>query len=353
MNAAGERHAVLIECTGGPILTGDYSGFPETLRNRQTRQPHPNVAFKNTAPDSDRKMTRWFRFFRWPNLLIIGVTMAMMRYLVVAPQLAEAGRFALGTFSFICLVTATILIAAAGYVANDIRDQGMDAVNRPDRLFVGRHLAEAAAWRLYLTLDALAILVFAALVVSAGFEGWMLVIPLSMGLLLVYGFRLKCTPVIGNLTVALLSAIVPFVVLASEVQALVIPAGAKAIQLGGAYSLFAFAASMFREGVKDLEDADGDSLCGCRTLAVRDPALARVGAFLAMAALAAGVFLFLRERDVSVMTWIVGVSFVLIPAGSAALLLILARDTADFSRLSTLSKIVMLGGLALLPLLVA
>ncbi len=298
-------------------------------------------------------MVRWFKFFRWPNLLIVAATMLMVRFLVVAPHLAEPGIFGIGNLAFGCLVAATVLVAAGGYIVNDIVDQEIDAANKPERVVVGRLLPESAAWKLYAGINGLALLCMAGLVGFAEFAAWMIVIPLAGGLLFGYAVRLKCSPIIGNLTVATLSAVVPLVVLASESESLMIPAGSRAMQLGSAYALFAFAASMFREAVKDLEDTAGDSRAGCRTLAVRNPALARLVGFVAMGGLALGVFLFLDSRQVGLVTWTVGVAFVLLPAVAANLLLILARSRQDFGRLSLVEKVIMLGGLTLLPVIPA
>ena len=105
-------------------------------------------------------------------------------------------------------------------------------------------------------------------------EWWaLLLLPIAMLLLLSYSLYLKCTPLLGNVVVALLCAGVPGLLLYAEpviIKTLPYATGSQALV---AYTVFAFAGTLTRELVKDLEDRRGDELAGCGTLAVRWPQL--------------------------------------------------------------------------------
>ena len=59
---------------------------------------------------------------------------------------------ALNTFQFALLVIATLSIAAAGNVINDIHDVKADAINKPTKVIVGENISEKNAYRFFLPL---------------------------------------------------------------------------------------------------------------------------------------------------------------------------------------------------------
>ena len=60
---------------------------------------------------------------------------------------------ALDTLHFIVLVTATVCIAAAGNIINDIYDIVTDNINKPNRVIIGKHISEQTAYYLFFTLN--------------------------------------------------------------------------------------------------------------------------------------------------------------------------------------------------------
>ena len=71
---------------------------------------------------------------------------------------------ALNTFQFALLVIATLSIAAAGNVINDIHDVKADAINKPTKVIVGENISEKNAYRFFFTLNILG--VFSGFLVS-------------------------------------------------------------------------------------------------------------------------------------------------------------------------------------------
>jgi 4-hydroxybenzoate polyprenyltransferase len=298
-------------------------------------------------------MLDWFRFLRWPNLLIIAITMILVRYAVIEPALAVPGNFAVSLLAFVGLVLSTVLMAAAGNVANDVADQEIDALNRPDRVFVGRIVTASGAGLVGLGLTIGAAVVLIPSVRQIGFEPWLLLYPLAALLLLGYAYGLECVPIVGNAVVSFLASVVPLLVLFAERPAL----DTAFLQATGAilwaYASFAFLASMFRELVKDLQDAPGDGACGCNTLAVRSAPAARGLALFVLGLLVLGLLAFLVGLGAGPVAWAVGVGLVGAPVIAAGIFLDRARQPADYARVGLFGKLIMLGGLVLLPFLVA
>lgn len=307
---------------------------------------------------------RWARFLRWPNLLIIGTTMLLIRVYVVTPHLAIPDVFGVSGLAFWGMILSTVLIAAAGYVANDLADQEMDEINRPGQVFVGVHFSPSAANELAASLMVVAALSLVPLLWTAGFEWWQLIFPAAGGLLLAYAFGLKCRPVLGNLAVSVLSAAIPLLVFYADQPAIATDALPRVGALIWAYATFAFLASVFREVIKDLEDVEGDQVFGCRTLAVVRPRAAFRLALGGLFGLLIGLPVFLLWWDAGGIPWLIAVAGVGLPAGLAlnqlrALAGLGASQPSPelvpaksvLRRVSLLAKLMMLGGLVLLPFL--
>jgi len=101
----------------------------------------------------------------------------------------------------ILLFSAVVLITAAGNVINDFFDTKIDAINRPDRPIPSGAVSQAAALGFAVTL-------FLAGIIVSFFTN-----PLCIGIavinsfiLIAYAGVLKRTPLLGNITVAYLSA---------------------------------------------------------------------------------------------------------------------------------------------------
>ncbi|MFZ0488768.1 MAG: prenyltransferase, partial [Salegentibacter sp.] len=71
-------------------------------------------------------MPAFLKLIRFGNLLFIVLTQYLIRYFLFIP--AGAG-LSLSDFSYFLLVFATICIAAAGYVINDVYDVEADKIN--------------------------------------------------------------------------------------------------------------------------------------------------------------------------------------------------------------------------------
>jgi len=183
---------------------------------------------------------------RFPNLVLMALCLLLVRTCLLQAPLLEA-RFGL-------LLLAALCIAAAGYIINDYYDVKIDAINRPDRLVVGRVVNRRQAMMAHLLLSGEGVVVAGALSPLLG------LIYLGSALLLWgYSARFKRLPLVGNLTIALLTAAL---VLLPELQ---LRTGHSSVWT---YALAAFLLTVVREIIKDVEDMRGDAQHDCRTLPI-------------------------------------------------------------------------------------
>ncbi len=233
---------------------------------------------------------------------------------------------------FLLLIFSTLCIAAAGYIINDYYDVKIDAINKPKRIVVGKFVNRRQAMLAHLFLSGLGVLIGFALGWSIGF------IHLGATLLLWgYSARLKQTFLIGNITIALLSATMVLVVAVFD------KVDNKAVW---AYAAFVFLISIVREIIKDMEDVKGDATFDCRTLPI---VMGIAGAkwflyffILAFAiTLLAGVIY--RVHEVYFTAYIL--LLVILPMGLLTYRIYQADRKKDFTRLSRLVKWIMLAGM--------
>ncbi len=204
----------------------------------------------------------WLMLIRWKNLAIVALTQSLVWYCLSTKDV----RLSVGIFLLLCV--STLLITAAGYIINDIYDTDIDAINKPDRLFIGAAIPKRHALWVYWGCNTAGLL----LAILAGYcYGGIELALVQLGcilLLWLYSAYLKRTLLIGNLAVAALSSVVVIIIMLYQPVTIAPMAVAPSI-MGFCYALFAFMATWLRELVKDMEDARGDAACGSSTLPVK------------------------------------------------------------------------------------
>lgn len=218
-----------------------------------------------------------FKLIRWKNLLIIAATQSLLRYAVIHPMLSEAGiESYFSDFRFFILVVSTMLVAAGGYVINDLFDQETDRSNKHGNVVIGKHISTLSAWKIYFIVNAIALVgtIYTGYVTGRLLTGLLLYFSCLSGLYL-YSMRMKSSVLVGNLMISGFSALVMLIVWLAEFLALkqfVVVHGNRQIELISlivlGYSVFAFLVSMQREIVKDAEDMSGDKAAGLTTFCV-------------------------------------------------------------------------------------
>ncbi len=274
-------------------------------------------------PSYTRIVAAFFRLVRLSNLLLLAVSLLAAYWLLV-------GNCALSPFAVVGWVMAVVCTAAGGYVINDCADLTIDCINKPQRpLPAGKFSVHQAI--------VIAIALFISGLLFSLMNQRLLWLTMGSALALIaYARKLKCTPVIGNLTVALLSAASFFSLrlLCNEVN-------------NALYELMVFAGltHFLREQVKCLEDAEGDRLANCRTLPVvlGVPAAKRVASATALLIIAAcGAMAAMKEGGLIMFAWLFLSALFCIFAWQ----LQSAKAVNHFAALATRLKLLMIVGMA-------
>ena len=170
------------------------------------------------------------------------------------------------------LVLSTILIAAAGYVINDIFDQGTDSENKPDKVIVGNGISEAAAYNIYVALNIVGVGIgfyLSNVIQRPGFAAIYIVIAATLYL---YATSLKQMAIVGNIVVASLLSFSVIIVGIFDLFPATYEGNQREMgtlfSILTDYALFAFFINLMREIVKDLEDVNGDYNNGMNTLPI-------------------------------------------------------------------------------------
>ncbi|NDP20339.1 MAG: UbiA family prenyltransferase [Paludibacter sp.] len=221
-------------------------------------------------------MSAYLRLVRFQNLIFIAFIQIVMDQVVIAPILQTYGFDS--TFGMLgLLISATILIAAAGYVLNDYFDVKIDTINRPDKQVVGKYITKRSAMLIHQILTGLGVflgLLLAYFARSFTIAFIFIVVP---GLLWFYSASYKRQFLIGNLVVAFITAITVLTVGITELAFLQKEYGKLIFETPipsnfygwmGGFALFAFICTLIREIIKDIEDENGDKEMECRTLPI-------------------------------------------------------------------------------------
>lgn len=214
------------------------------------------------------------------NLLLSAVLLSRPANCFLAAFAVWVGSYTSGiggiTPQVLWACFAAMAMTAAGNVSNDIADTEVDRLAKPNRPLASGIIGTGQAWILFGVLFLGGTL--------AGFAAGILqgiLAALAGALLLLYNFRLKSVPVLGNLLVAVLAGF-PFIyggLLSSFWKWALIP------------FFFAFLVHWGREIIKSLEDRAGDMMLGIRTIAA-------VASESALRRLASGIFVFVLAASV-------------------------------------------------------
>lgn len=313
------------------------------------------------------KMIRYLRsilaLVRFPNLVIIAATQYAMRYLIMEPLLPNSGfELQFGDVQFFLLVLATVFIAGAGYIINDYFDTRTDMINKPARVVVGVEVGRRQAMIYHAMLNIIGVGIGIYLGFYIDLPALSIVFLLATGLLWFYSTSYKRQFLVGNLSVAFLTGLVPLMVVLFEIPLLNRAYGEEMLlhhvsfnyifAWVGGFSFFAFLTTLIRELIKDAEDFEGDSAFGMKTvpivLGARWTKTLMVGLILVTLSLL--IFLLLKYILFSVepadfFSLAYFIVLLIVPFVLLSIRIILAKEKRDYHRASTLIKLIMLFGI--------
>ncbi|PTM11059.1 MAG: prenyltransferase [Bacteroidetes bacterium] len=215
-------------------------------------------------------MINFLNLIRWKNLLLIALVQILIKYALLEPF--EVVRFTLNDFGFGLLALATLCIAAAGNVINDIYDVETDLVNKPDKVVIGDKISEKTAFSIYIVLTAIGVGVGFYLSNLVGRSGFSAIFVIISALLYIYATYLKQTTLVGNIVISFLVAMCLLIVGLFELLPVITEQNRETqltfFKIIFDYAVFAFIINALREMVKDIEDINGDYKAEMKTLPI-------------------------------------------------------------------------------------
>ncbi len=300
------------------------------------------------------KAKRFLSLIRWPNLVIILLSMVIIRWFLILPGLGVPQGMSLAEFCI--LVLSVLSITVGGYIINDYFDMDADRINKSGKNFVGTSISVVLATNLFYLFEAIGIVGGLYLSWKVDEINYALIFLFTAGILWFYSERYQCQPLLGNLVVAFLSALsfglvwlFDFFALKNNAELFSTAQSNFAFvnKLVLIYMGFAFLSTLFREMIKDIEDYEGDRRMGCRTLAVvAGPAKAKVYSLIAGITMLLFVvwiqYFFYTSGLLLVSGFLATISIMLI---YILFQLVKSVEKINFSRLSILLKLLMLLGI--------
>lgn len=295
----------------------------------------------------------FLRLIRWPNLVFIALTQILFFYCILPFVYKGMDAVSLEENYFYLVVTASIVIAAAGYIINDYFDLNIDLVNKPQKLIIETHINRRWAIIFHLGLSFIGFLISC----YVGYRLKNIYIPffnlLAIAALWFYSTTFKKKLLIGNVVISVLTAWVILVLTvavyklnrSNEADTFIIP---RLLKVSFLYAGFAFIISLIREVVKDMEDINGDLKYGCQTMPIIwgipvSKVFSGVWIFVLISGVAALQFYLLQLG-----WWLSAVYCILLiifPLLWILRELYTAQIAGDFRRLSTAIKLVMFTGI--------
>jgi len=208
------------------------------------------------------------RTFRPLNLFIIALIFFLVRYCIIMPafitEYHNTGVFPshMTKMEFSLLLFATLMIAAGGYVINDVFDVQIDAVNKPGKNAIGKSFSVETARLTSFILFTIGSIMGIVLSFRIDVSAMGLLLPFSAVSLFMYSSHFKRRALAGNIIIAVLSALSVLIIALFE------PRFYPNIQFVLVYAVFAFFISLIREIIKDAEDMEGDLIAQCRTFPI-------------------------------------------------------------------------------------
>jgi len=305
-----------------------------------------------------KKIFAFFKLIRWFNLLITGASLLLFHHFVIAANMKVINLTPTLSFAGVLLLALSVVsIMAAGNVVNDYFDFAQDKKYKPNSTVLGKLISLDEAMYIVFALNALGIGL-------AFFLAWKVeslklanVFLLTAILLWQYSATLKKYPLIGNLLIAGLCAFVFAIPVLFESQLLqpgFNPALKQIVMLNlQGYALFAFLTTLIREISKDVEDMEADVSTNHKTLPILIGFKATrfvVVMLVLLLCVAIGLLMYVFWNGGAKNHFWYAALFLQFPIFVNVLPLLVAERKLDFKVQSTIMKVVMVFGIATLPL---
>ena len=296
-------------------------------------------------------MIRFLNLIRWKNLLLLALTQILVKFALFESLKNDYGlETTLTNLQFSLLVLATLCIAAAGYIINDIEDIEADIINKPDKVIVGKYISEKTATHLFILFNSLGVLFGFLMAYSIDKPRYFIIFVFTSILLYIYSTQLKHIILIGNITIAFLVSLSVLLVGVFDL----IPAMNNSnneiqiffLKLTLDYTIFAFMINLLRELVKDIEDINGDYKINVNSLPILLGQVRATKIVFTLSLIPVFTLIFYLINNLYKQTYAIAYVLILIiaPLIFISIKLLSAEVKKDYKQISTLLKIVMLSG---------
>ena len=206
-----------------------------------------------------------FKIIRWKNLVIISLSQIFIKFFFIDFFIQKDQLL---NENFVILLIVTILIAASGYIVNDIYDYNLDQVNKPEKVVLGKFLKSRDAIIIYMLFNSLAIVLSIFLCIKIKQEIYILVFLLIIYCLWLYSKKLKKYKIIGNILIAFFISLSILNVPLFSYKNILSDDRFFVFLIISIFSVLAFLINVKREIIKDIEDIEGDKIHKVKSLPI-------------------------------------------------------------------------------------
>ena len=206
-----------------------------------------------------------FKIIRWKNLIIISLSQIFIKFFFIDFFIQEDQLL---NANFVILLIVTILIAASGYIVNDIYDYNLDQINKPEKVVLGKFLKSRDAIIIYMMFNCLAIVLSIFLCMKIEQEIYILVFLLIIYCLWLYSKKLKKYKTIGNILIAFFISLSILNVPLFSYKNILSDDRFFVFLIISIFSVLAFLINVKREIIKDIEDIEGDKIHKVKSLPI-------------------------------------------------------------------------------------
>lgn len=292
----------------------------------------------------------YLRAIRPLNLFIIVLTQYLFYKILLSKYIPNPSDLTLSSPKLLWLfIAVTVIITACGYLINDVFDEEVDQLNQRNK-----GTEKTLLLLLYYVLFFIGLGIAYYIAQSINKVNLISIYIVAFVLLYLYSSHLKSTVLIGNILVALFSAFVIGILGFTEYPAISQLQYRGELHLKlliGGFMLFAFALSLVRELIKDLEDQEGDKQAKITTLATKFGSKSAKGLSLVLSLLTLACLVYWKF-NFDDFNQFAGYVFYLIIAVMIIIsaLIVLAKSKKQYFIISQLLKAEMLIGLVYLML---
>jgi len=206
-----------------------------------------------------------FKIIRWKNLVIISLSQIFIKFFFIDFFIQKDQLL---NENFVILLIVTILIAASGYIVNDIYDYNLDQINKPEKVVLGKFLKSRDAIIIYMMFNFLAIVLSIFLCMKIEQEIYILVFLLIIYSLWLYSKKLKKYKTIGNILIAFFISLSILNVPLFSYKNILSDDRFFVFLIISIFSALAFLINVKREIIKDIEDIEGDKIHKVKSLPI-------------------------------------------------------------------------------------